>query len=206
MRILITLLLVTGVAAADPKADLALRKRVCDVAVRAATRIATCKLPGLPPGYSFESARESVTSHRDAPAGELDRDVTGTCANVVLGFIEGAKQAACDLKLPAADVGAVEAFAESWHNERTKPRVTGDAAADKQLASMVAVRDRMCACKAKDHACLDAIEKERSALVYGKFTGKTGELVLADGERVLKEASRCQQALDAGIYRARKKP
>jgi len=93
-----------------------------------------------------------------------------------------------------------DAFLAAYHGRRTKPRPTGDAHIDENLAELAAARDVLCACS--DEECVRASHAIVTDAV--KPVPRELEAAMQDGEAILDEVSRCAQRIEVEAARARR--
>jgi hypothetical protein len=86
-------------------------------------------------------------------------------------------------------------FFAAYYGRRTKPRVTGKATIDRQLADLAASPDAICACA--DLACVNSANKVVDASV--KPIPPEMKTAMEDGEALLDEVTRCAERVEAGL-------
>jgi hypothetical protein len=103
----------------------------------------------------------------------------------------------CSPTLTADERARTRAYLHAHYGRRTKPRPTGDATIDRQLAELAASRDAMCSCT--DRACMHAAHKTVTAAV--KPIPREMQDAMADGEAILDEVSRCADRIENNLDR-----
>lgn len=101
----------------------------------------------------------------------------------------------CPIALSVDERSATRAYLDAYYARRTKPRPTGDATLDRQLADLAASRDAMCGCA--DAACVQQTDKMVDAAV--KPVPKAMPDAMDDSEAILDEVSRCSSRIENGI-------
>ncbi|HEY5924787.1 MAG TPA: hypothetical protein VIV11_24070 [Kofleriaceae bacterium] len=92
-----------------------------------------------------------------------------------------------------------DAFLAAYYGRRTKPRPTGDATVDKNLADLARARDVLCACP--DEECVRAAHKIVTAAVKPIPDELTA--AMEDGVAISDEVSRCADRIEQDAARSR---
>jgi hypothetical protein len=92
-----------------------------------------------------------------------------------------------------------DAFLAAYYGRRTRPRPTGDATLDKNLADFAAARDVLCACT--DEECVRTANKTVTAAVKPVPPELTA--AMEDAVAISDEVSRCEDRIKEDVARAR---
>lgn len=173
---------------------------ICDIARRFLNRAIDCvpgaanelkdRLAGLETVIAYSQADKAPRSAREK-AGSM-------CALTAYTHdkhLSTRTDLTCPIAIRVDERSAIRAYLDAYYGRRTKPRLTGDAAIDRQLADLAASRDAMCSCA--DVACVRTMHETVDAAV--KPVPKEMPNAMADSEAILDEVSRCSGRIEYGV-------
>jgi hypothetical protein len=168
-------------------------KRLMERAIKCAPRSAD-KLKSVQEATAFGFAAGGLDH---APRSAVERWAS-LCALTAKAYDE--QLAGTDCRLTDEERVRNEAFLAAYFGRRTKPRATGDATIDKNLAELAAARDALCACTDED--CVRAARK----VVTDAIEPLPREMPDAteDGVAISDEVSRCAERIENDVARARR--
>jgi hypothetical protein len=145
-----------------------------------------------------EVQRDLVTAPPDALLSARENAAAG-CANLSVNFDGQLEGVLPECRLTNDERATAEAFLVAYYGRRTKPRPTGDATIDKNLAELAAARDALCACRDED--CQRAADKGVTAAV--KPIPREMTAAMDDGVAISDEVSRCTERIQNAAAKAR---
>lgn len=170
---------------------------VCDIARRFLKRASSC-VPGAAKELqgTLSNLETMIVEAHAEKAPQSARDQVGSmCAMTAYSHdkhLSTATDLTCPIALSADERSATRTYLDAYYGRRTKPRPTGDAALDRELAALAASRDAMCSCV--DVACVQQTHKIVDAAV--KPVPKERTDAMADSEALIDEVSRCSNRIE----------
>lgn len=176
----------------DVKVICETEKRLMERAIKCAPRSAD-KLKSVQDATAFGFAAGGLDH---APRSAVERWAS-LCALTAKVYDE--QLAGTDCRLTDEERVRNDAFLAAYFGRRTKPRATGDANIDKNLAELAAARDALCACTDED--CVRAARKVVTDAI--KPVPREMPNAMEDGVAISDEVTRCAERIENDMARAR---
>lgn len=153
---------------------------------------------------SADTLRETLRSldqdvPTDGPISDRERWAS-ICAGIAKAYDDQLAGSDPACRLTVDERTRNDAFLAAYYGRRTKPRPTGDAIVDKNLADFAAARDVLCACT--DEECVRTANTTVTAAV--KPVPPEPTAAMEDAVAISDEVSRCEDRIKQDVARARR--